>query len=78
MGPPHHPLPISHFSTKEKHTKNKKKELKFTCRELKFPMERNIEFPNTMDLAQKLSPSPHSGDELKFTMKASSFPTQGV
>jgi hypothetical protein len=43
-GSPHHPLPISHFPTKKKHTKNKnktkqKKELKFTCRELKFPME---------------------------------------
>jgi hypothetical protein len=40
-------------------------------------MERNIEFPNTMDLAQKLPLTP-CGDELKFTMEASGFPTQGV
>jgi hypothetical protein len=77
MGPPTTPYPFLTFPQKKNTPKTKKIELKFTCRELKFPMERNIECPNTLDLAQKLPLTP-CGDDLKFTMEASSFPTQGV
>ncbi len=74
-GSPHHPLPISHFSTKEKHTKNQKKELKLTCRELKFPMEKKHRVSQHNGFSPIASPSPHV---VMSTMEASSFPTQGV
>jgi hypothetical protein len=37
-------------------------------------MERNIEFPNTMDLAQKLPPLTPCGDELKIHNGSIKFP----
>jgi hypothetical protein len=75
MGAPTTPYPFLTFPPKtHTHTQKKeKKKLKLTC----VIPNGNIEFPNTMDSAQKLPITP-CGDELKFTMEASSFPTQGV
>lgn len=69
---PPHPTHFSLFHKRKTHQKQKKIELKFTCRELKFPMESNIEFPNTRGLVQKV---PHLVMSWKFIVGRSSFPT---